>query len=189
LFVNRPGAQQATVRFQCLLPKVTAESWPSRVVLRTQIWSSLRRALREDLGSSYDVGSRLDFFGGGNNTLTISTDVDYPLLPEALRRLRATLGAGGPGSASASFDPAARARTVLTGDLRTTQDWAHHLLNKWALSWPLDLRDRLADGVAALHPGELQALADHCSRNGVVGLMGDEPRLRAAWREAGAATP
>jgi hypothetical protein len=69
-------------------------------------------------------------------------------------------------------------------DGATSGGWASYLLGNWSRRWPLDLHDRIPAAIAGVPPEEVDRVADHCRANGVVGLLGNESRLRRAWDEA-----
>lgn len=185
-FTHRAGATQATLRFACVLPETTSGTWASRLMFGRGLQGSLHNSLREGLGASYHVAADVEVVSGTTSVLWLSTDVDYALLPQAITRLREalarpelTFGAG-----SAFYSLRSAAMRGWQAGMETTADWADNLRAMWTLGWPLDLRDRLVTDAAATGPEDLAALADHCRNNSVVGLLGDEPRLRRSWEEA-----
>jgi zinc protease len=183
LFQHRPGAQQATVRFDCLLPKATADDYATQFIYATSVQRALHHQLRDEIGASYGPGTEIRVLAGGTATLDLSADVDYALLPEALARLRRL--ATRPGAAPLQDQPLERLRRVTAHHLRmgasTTPSMAAALFDLWSLGWPLDTLDRLPAQALAASAEAVAAVAEHCRDNWVVGLLGDERRLRAAW--------
>lgn len=186
VFVHQPGAKSATVELDCLMPRVAAEDWAARRLFQNGVYTAVVNELRETLGSTYDVSTRHLILRGGTDVFRLQTDVDYALLPEALRWLRKTVAGPGQGFVGRDHLEGNKATTtrLLQIDGASSAGWAYILLWDWTEGWPLDLRDRLPAAVAAVAPETLDALADHCRANGVVGLLGDESRLRQAWDAA-----
>jgi zinc protease len=184
--VHQPGATHATLQFECLLPKVTAENWGGRRVFENGVYAAVLSHLREKLGSTYAVSDDHLILTGGTDLFRLWTDVDYPLLPDALRWLGQNLTGPGQGFVGRDRVEAIKATTIrdLQIDGASSEGWAGSLLWTWSQSWPLDLRDRLPAAVAEVTRDVLDQLADHCRANGVVGLLGDEARLRRAWEQA-----
>jgi zinc protease len=187
VFVHQPGSMSATVEFDCLLPRATAEDWAARRLFENGVSSAVTNQLREKLGSTYTVSTDNLTLRGGTDVFRLWTDVDYPLLPEVLRWLRQNVA--GPGQGFVGRDDLDRekvvaARHVALAEGATSPGWADHLFWIWSQDWPLDLWDRLPAAVTAVAPETLDQLADHCRANGVVGLLGDEGRMRRAWDEA-----
>jgi zinc protease len=186
IYTNQPGATHATMRFECLLPKTTAQDWAARLLFQSSVYGSTLDELRENLGSTYSVWARTLVLRGGTTVLRMQTDVDYRLLPQALRWLRQNLmesGRGFPGQSQlATIKAAAVRRLQLDG--ATSTDWAEELLSEWTQGWPLDLPDQLPAAIGALGPESLAPLATHCQANSVIGLLGDEARLESAWTAA-----
>jgi zinc protease len=182
---DRPASLQAAVHFRCLLPPATADNLAARVTFRESIERILMRRLRQELGASYHVGVRTGSFVGGTAVLDLTADVDYARLADALRQLRplfASEDAGTPLVDAATFE---LARAAAGRDLRLdTRELAVQTFRMWTLGWPLDMLDRLPEAARKVRPDDIADLAESCRANWVLGLLGDEQRVRAAWNQA-----
>jgi zinc protease len=185
-FAHQPGAAHATLRFDCLLPPTTPENWAARRIFLDGVQDAVLGELRENLGSTYGVSGRLLMLRSGTATFELATDIDERLLPEALRWLRANVAGPGRGFVGRDRLGAIKASAIRSYQLdgATSAGWANYLLGNWSHNWPLDLHDKVAAAIAGVPPEEVDQLADHCRANGVVGLLGNEPRLRRAWDDA-----
>ncbi len=54
----------------------------------------------------------------------------------------------------------------------------------WPLDWPLDAVARYPERLLAVRRDQVLRIADHCRANWVVSVLGDEPKVRAAWAGA-----
>jgi zinc protease len=180
LIEHRQGSQQATAQVRCLLPRATANNFPARVLYADILKKLLFDELRERLGGSYGVTGGVEVIPGGTDLLELSTDVDYPALPTVLRHMRRLLGGPAP---SNDISEETRRGSANRFHLRavTTPAMAGRLFDMWNLGWPIDTLDRLPEAALTVTPAELAAVADNCRDNWLIGLLGDEPRLRAAW--------
>src|SRR4029077_4785538 len=86
---DRPGAQQSTLRFDCVLPPGSPGGYAAATVFSQGLKKALFADLREEAGASYSVSGGVDVLPGGTAILRLAADVDYALLPQALKRLRA----------------------------------------------------------------------------------------------------
>jgi zinc protease len=184
---DRPGAQQATLRFECVLPASTPDNLPARNIFGVVFRRAVLANLHEQMGATFGVGSSIRVVRGGTTVLDVRADIDYSHLAEAIGRLRALLD----GRDRALSDPAAfeHARDVVAARSNlataTTYQMASELVWRWSLAWPLDSMNRSSDGARATQLEEVDALRDHCRRNWVVGLLGDVRQIGAVGVVAG----
>ncbi len=182
---NRPGAQQATLHFKCLLPPTTADQFAARAIFGLGLRRALVAGLREKLGATYGVGSHVGVLRGGTTVLDVSADLDYPFIPEALSRLRALLEAPDSGLTSGATFEHARALVAERSDLAiaTSYQMAESLLWRWSLGWPLESMNDARDRALHTRPEEIADTLERCRDNWVVGVLGDE-RQMGAFRPA-----
>jgi zinc protease len=183
LVEHRPAAEQPTLHIKCLLPRATPATFAARTIFVDTLKKAMRAEFREEIGGSYSVRGDVSVIPGGTDVLDLSADVDYAALPEVLKQIRHLLAGAGRGN------PPEPTRRETAGLFRlkaaTTPAMAQRLFEMWNLGWPLDTLDHLHDDALAVTDGELAATAANCRDNWVIGLLGDEPRLRAAWAAAG----
>ena len=180
---DRPGAQQSTVRLDCVLPPASPDSYAADAVFAHGLKKALFADLRQEVGASYSVSGGVDVLPGGTAVLRLSADVDTQLLPEVLRRLRRMIAHPETvTSDSATFD---HTRGTAAGrfrvDAATTESTARLLFETWNRRWPLEAAARLPDQALAASPEAVETAASRCRDNWAVGLLGDRSRLRAAW--------
>jgi len=190
VIADRPGGKQVAVRLTCLLPKATPDSYAAEIVFADTMKRSLLAAWRDELGASYSVGGGVDVLPGGSAVLDLGGDVDHALLVPALRRLRHMLAPsaplpGGEKLASTREGTADRFRM----EQATSGLLALRILKMWTLRWPIETLDRLPAQARGASPAAVTDIAEHCRANTVIGLLGDEARLRAAWAESGGPSP
>jgi zinc protease len=182
---DRPGSKQVGVRVMCVLPNATADNYAAQVVFADSLKRALLLQWREEIGASYAVVGGIDVLPGGNSVLDLAADVDQAKLVPVLRHLRRVLApeSSAPGAerlASTRIGTAARFRT----DSTTSGALARRILNMWTLRWPIETLDKLPAQARATSADTVTAIAEHCRANSVVGLLGDETRLHAAWSES-----
>jgi hypothetical protein len=61
---------------------------------------------------------------------------------------------------------------------------AEYFFDMWVGGWPLDSIDLFPAQVRDTSEQQIAEVAQHCRQNWVVGLLGDERRLREAWSAA-----
>jgi zinc protease len=187
LVQDRPGAQQATIELVCVLPPTDADDVAARIVFADGVKRSLLLDLREHLAASYGVRGGISVAPGGTTILDLSADVDYGLLAPALRRVHGFLDGSVPLPSGAAFTATRRGTADrMRLEAGTTAHLAAELFETWSLHQPLESIDRRRDQALATEPAAVAAIAAHCRANWVLGLLGDEPRLRAAWSAAAA---
>jgi zinc protease len=185
-FAHQPSAAHATLLFDCLLPPTTPENGAARSIFVNGVKDAVLTELRENLGSTYAVSTRLVLLRSGTGMFELGTDIDERLLPQALRWVRANVAGPGQGFVGRDRLAAIKASALRNFQLDsgTSAGWASYLLANWSHNWPLDLHDKVATAISDVTAEEVDQLANHCRANGVVGLLGNEPRLRRAWDEA-----
>jgi predicted Zn-dependent peptidase len=177
---DQPSAQQATLRVLCPLPRASAGTAAAALIFRSGVEAALFDGLREELGASYSVNSRVNYLLGGTAEFELFADVDYARLPQVIRRVRTLLADPG----TPFLDPAALARArahVAAAARLNTREMAIDLFDWWNLGWPLDFRDRLPRQAMATRDEDVLAVAGHCRENAVIGVLGDRARTSAAW--------
>ena len=190
---HRPGSLQAKLDFRCLLPPASADGMAARSVFAGHLQRTMWRELREEIGASYSVHGRPRTLPGGTSVLDLTADIDYARLPEALRRLRTFVREAAAGSDPGGRDPTRDPSIALASERwrlenPTTYDMAETLLWLWVVDWPFDTMDRMPDQLKAVSGDSVRAIAQHCAKNWVVGLIGEESRLRRAWAQSASDT-
>jgi zinc protease len=180
--VNRPGSDTARVGFRCALPAVKSEDWGKTLVFERALGSGLLTELRERTATSYSVSNDVVLLRGGTAMLRIAADIDHGHLPNAIAALRRMVE-----SAPASLlDERALtvARAAAASGFNLQLDTPHELsmaiVDAWNLGWPVDAIDSLPRQIEAAKVEDLTRALDHCQRNWVLGIVGDEARIRAA---------
>ncbi len=176
---NRPGAQQATLHFKCLLPPTSADQLAARAIFGLGLRRALVAGLREKLGATYSVGSLVRVVRGGTTVLDVSADLDYPFIPEALNRLHALLETPDSGLTNGATFEHARALIAEGSDLgiATSYQMAESLLWHWSLGWPLESMNVARDQALHTRPDEIADTLERCRDNWVVGVLGDERQM------------
>jgi zinc protease len=180
--VNRPGSDTAKVAFRCALPAATSDDWGKTEVFANLMGSNLLTELRYRTATSYGVSNNLVLLRGGTTFLAIAADVDHGHLPIAIAALRHFV-AGAPASlVDASALTVARATTASQFNLRfgTPHDLAEAIVQTWNRDWPLATIDEFPGQVEATRIEDLTRLLDHCQHNWILGILGDEARIRTA---------
>lgn len=181
LVQDRPAAQEASVHLRCLLPPSTTENVGARLIFANRFERNMRRELRETIAGSYSVHGRESVFPGGTTVFYFSADIVYSQLTESLRRLRAAL-------AGRDTESLVRIQNekpeLLFQHVDSTYSMAEFFFNQWNLGWSLDGLDRWSAQVRDTSQQQIAEVAQHCRQNWVVGLLGDERRLREAWSAA-----
>ena len=190
---HQPGSLQAKLAFHCLLPPTSADALAARAVFAHRFNRKMGEQLREEMGASYSVRGRARTLPGGTSVFDLSADISYAQLPDALWRLRTLLGGWANGAGDEGLDPATDRFMSAVGEqwrleVPTTYEIADNLLGMWIVDWPFDTMDRLPDQVKAVRSDAVRAIAQHCATNWVVGLLGEESRLRRAWARSGEPT-
>jgi hypothetical protein len=124
---------------------------------------------------------------GGTAVMDLSADIDYSLLSQALRRLRAQLTQ--PDAIATEAAAVNRARRSVASELRldawTTYGLAFSIFDAWVRGWQVEMLDQLPEKALAGEAATLETIARHCRKNWVLGLLGDQRRMQAAWEESG----
>jgi len=176
---DRPGAQEARVHLRCLLPPATTDNGAARSIFAQGLQRKASHELRDKAAATYSVRAQTTVLPGGTAVLDLTADIAYPSLSESLRRLRALLAAPGAGLVGANGKPVFAPRWYLGVD--STHQMAQYFFEMWSGGWPLDTLDRLPAQVQATSAQAIAEVAEHCHQNWVIGLLGDEHRLREAW--------
>jgi predicted Zn-dependent peptidase len=179
---NRPALDSARMEFRCALPRVGPDEWGSADLLAWAINNAFFGALRERAAISYGVSATVRVWRGGTAIVDVGGDLDPDRLPLALRAIRRWVE----GSPTGLMDDEGleRARSdfarVFNLSLGTDADLANAVVSMWNLGWPIETLDRLPDQVLATRREDLARMLEHCQGNWVLGLLGDEARIRSA---------
>jgi predicted Zn-dependent peptidase len=132
------------------------------------------------------VGS-VELLRGGTTLLHVSADVDPLRMQTAFRKIRTFID----NKAISFFDEAsiAQARFYVGAHyglgLDTSLQAAQRVLLAWRLDWPLEAVTRYPERLLHVRGDQVLRIAEHCRANWVVSVLGDEPKVRAAWAAAG----
>jgi len=181
---DQPSAQEATLRVLCPLPRAGAESAAAVMLFNASVQRALEASLREEIGASYSVNSRIRFLVGGTAAFDLRADVDYAVLPQAIQRVRALLADPGTPFLTPATLVGGRPRAGLYARM-DTEVMAREVFDRWNLGWPLDFLDRLPQLAIATSAAQVTAIAEHCRENAVIGVLGDRRRTQPAWSAAG----
>jgi len=186
---HQPGSLQAKLDFRCLLPPTRPDGRVARDIFVRRFEKKMWNDLREELGASYTIHGRARTLPGGTSVFDFYADIAYARLPEALRRLRAYVRASADGSSGDGLDLASDpdVRSISQRwqvEITTTSDLADNLMQLWVVDWPLDTLNRMSDQLNATRPEAVRDIAEHCAKNWIVGLLGEEGRLRRAWAQS-----
>jgi predicted Zn-dependent peptidase len=139
-------------------------------------------ALRERAAASYEVSGNTELLRGGTAVFTLRADVDESHLSWAVRALRGFVEQ--PARAFLGAESLARARGAAARQFNlafgTTGELARRIVSVWNLGWPLETLDRYPERVQNVELADVTRFVEHCQANWVLGLLGDESRIRAA---------
>ena len=185
VYQHRRGSRQATLRLKCVLPRATADNFPARVIFSDAFKRLLLLNFREGAGASYHVAADVDVLPGGTAVFDLTADLNHNQLRPVLGRLRRLLASPETIVTTGAFE---QLRFVTASGSRlqaaTTGAMAFSLFEMWNRGWPLQTLDRQPERALATDVKDVAALAEHCRDNWIkLGLLGDEPRLRAAWTD------
>jgi zinc protease len=187
LIQDRPGSKQVGLRIACLLPKASPDNYAAEWVFADSMKRALLGSFREEIGASYSVSGGVDVLPGGSAVLDIGADVDYGLLVPVLRQLRRVLAPAGPVPGGDKLESTRRGTAWRFGiEGATSGLLATRILKMWTLRWPIETIDKLPAQARAASLADVTGIAEHCRASSVVGLLGDESRLRASWSASGA---
>ena len=183
---HAPSVSQAKVEITCALPPSSADTWPTYDVFKEMLAARLFGALRRKEGASYSVSGRVELLRGGTALLHVSADVDPFRIQTAFHEIRTFVDR----KAADLFDDAsveqARFDVGTHYNLAADTSWeaAGRALLPWSLDWPLDAVARYPERLLALRRDQVLRIAEHCRANWMVSVLGDEPKVRAAWAGA-----
>lgn len=185
---ERPGTTQAVFRLGCVLPPSPMQPALEPELFAQWVATRLEGQLRDITGASYHVSAWVDARRGGTVTLTLIADADYARLDAALGSVRALLAA--PPESLISETSFNRARAALARahnlSLSTTASLARALVALWGNDFSLEELSSYKQRLLSLRPEGVLKVAKHCRQNWVLGLLGDEARLRGAWARVSA---
>jgi hypothetical protein len=136
---------------------------------------------RERAAASYSVNASIEALRGGTTVVALEGDVEAAQLPVAVRALRHFFE----DPVATVFDDEhlgqarADAARSLNLTLSTTGALAMRVVSAWNIGRPIEEIDRYPEVVAAASREDMARLAEQCRANWVLGLMGDESRIRA----------
>ena len=169
----------------CVLPRATPDNFAAANVFGDGLKRALRESWREQLGASYDVRGGVETLPGGTAVLDLAADVDHALLAPALRELRRLLVPSTPLPAEGELESARRGTANrFRIESATSGLMAMDILEMWMQRWPIETLDKLPGQARAVGAADLTRIADHCRANVVIGMLGDENKLRAAWAQS-----
>jgi zinc protease len=180
--INRPGSDTARLAFRCALPAVTRSSWGKYEVFAHAIGGRLFTAFRHRTSTSYSVYDDLTVLRGGTAFLAIGADIDHGHLAYAIATLRRVVEGAPASLIDGEGLTSARASAASQFNLQygTPEQLAMAIVRTWNMDWPLDTIDDFPRQVQEAGLQDLTRLLEHCQRNWILGIMGDETRIRAA---------
>ncbi len=183
---HSPSVAQANLRMACVLPPASPEDWPAYDVFGQMLASRLFGALRRQIGASYSVGGWVELLRGGTTLVHVSADVDPVRMQAAFHEMRGFVSR----KATAFFDEGSleQARFDVGAQynlgLDTSLQAAQRVLLAWRLDWPLEAVARYPERLLRVRRDQVLRIAEHCRANWVVSVLGDEPKVKAAWAAA-----
>jgi zinc protease len=184
---HQAARTQVQTHFECVLPSVTAESAPVGTLFMHMLRDRVQQVLREKLGATYWVHGRVDYPRGGTALLRLESELGYDQLASALGVFRAYLEQPDDGTLDTIFLERARA-AIARGynlELSTTAAIARSVFLFWNRGWPMEDIDRFRERVLEARLADVRAVSQHCRDNWVIGMLGDQQRIQAAWAQAG----
>jgi zinc protease len=179
---DRRGADDVLMAFMCALPQVDSEASGTAWVFDEAVRGIFNGALRERAAASYDVSGNTELLRGGTAVFTLRADVDEAHLSWAVRALRGFVEQ--PARAFLGAEGLARARGAAARQFNlafgTTGELARRIVSVWNLGWPLETLDRYPERVQNVELADVTRFVEHCQANWVLGLLGNEARIRAA---------
>jgi len=179
---DRHGSDDAVMTFKCALPQVDSEASGTAWVFAEAVRGMFRSELRERAAASYDVFGNTELLRGGTAVFTLRADVDQAHLSRAVSALRRFVEQ--PARTVLGAEELAQGRAAAARQFNfsfgTTGELAARIASTWNLGWPLETLDRYPERLQRVEPGEVTRFAEHCQANWVLGLLGDEARIRAA---------
>jgi predicted Zn-dependent peptidase len=191
LIQNEPSADRTAITFECLLPKADADRYEATRVVAQALDAELDGVLRRDTAAPSAVVHNVVMLRGGTALLEMHANVEDAALVSALGTVRRFIG-----RASSDFitpEKVLRAQRdearLLETRYATTDAAARAVVSAWNLGWDPRWLDSLPDQLLAVKADEVVALAEHCRANSIVGVLGNEARIKAALATTTAASP
>ena len=184
----RPGATQAQIQFGCVLPPVRMSAVEARHDVAAQLAGDrLGQILRQRLGVTYGTRAVAWALRGGVGYLEVTGAVERDKLGVSLKVLRETLQ--GLADAPASANELAWAKLRLARGRSTTytanSEIVSALLAHRNMGFDIESLGALADEIAVVTEEEVQRAFQLCAAGRpTLSLVGDEPALQAALKEA-----
>lgn len=193
LVTPRPGATQAEIQFGCVLPPAREPAVNMQHAVGAAIVEDrLGRVLRQQLGATYGINATARVFVGGTSAHEIRGTVENAKLAKALATLTATLT----DLAAAPVSPRGLADAKLAlargeGTSRVTnRDVAEGVLGARGVGYLLEDIDAYPKLLAQVSAEAVQGDFQRCLRGRpTVMIVGDEPVVRAAIKEASSPPP
>jgi zinc protease len=174
-------------RWQCILPAATPESVAAGGIVAQTLSDALNREMGEREGaSSYEVRHDIEILRGGTAVLSLRADVEYGYLKPLFGTLRTFVDS--PANSFLDKNRVARARENVARRFNSwfenTQSIALKVACGWNLGWPSELWETYPDRLFLVDEAQIASSGEHCRSNWVMGLLGDEQRIRselAGW--------
>ncbi len=184
--VSARASALVDLRLGCLLPAMTGADTAHHELLAEAMEARLNDAIRIEQGDGYGVNVAVHRLRDGATYLTASTFVPGQGLAHALSIFTATGAAGG---APASTRPELNvARWRAAGNYAmasaSPRRLAMQLLDRWSGEPATFAGEPLQPDLAAARAARVNELFATCRANAVLGLTGDEARIKRAIDQA-----
>lgn len=182
LVEHHAGLPGVEWRWQCILPAATPESVAASGIFGQALSDAIHGELREPVGSWYEIRREVDTRRGGTAVLSLRADVDYGYLKPLFAALRAFVDK--PAISFLDKNRVVRARENVARQFNSwfesTQSIALKVVSEWNLGWPLEIWDTYPNRLFQVSDAPIAASGEHCRSNWVLGILGDEQRIRSA---------
>ena len=180
---HRPTESQVALEVGCVLPPGNAASAPAEDVFVSLLNEALDADLRQRTGATYGVHVWLERLRGGTSVLHVTSAVGNEQLEPALKTLYAWFAGDADlvtddGVALARFD----AVQSIIVDTETSLDFASELFEYARRDLSTTDFGQHPKRIAAVPPDAVERLLAACRSTSLFSAVGDEPRIRAAWR-------
>ncbi|WP_394821233.1 M16 family metallopeptidase [Pendulispora albinea] len=189
LVTDRPSATQVQMHLGCVFPPAkTLSEGLQREVAAQLVEDRLGGTLRERLGVTYGIRSHARVLRGGTSFLETSSAVERDRLTTALKTVQGALWALGEAPVSQDALGWAKLRVARA---RTTAHVMNHgtaniLLNTINQGFSVENLDFTASYIASVSAKDVHEDLHACAAGTVtLSLVGDEPTIRFALKEAG----
>jgi zinc protease len=182
LVEDRPGSTDAKLEFRCVLPKASGTYSAAYLIFASAIRVGMEGEFRERTATSYGMSVDYEIQRGGTATFELAGNIDQARLGYAIRELRRFVEE--PMATFIDERRFHRARGDVARSFNLRLDGTEHLADSIVWAWnqgmPLEELDRVPERIESTTREEVLRLADYCRENWVLGLLGDEGRIRDA---------